>query len=92
VSFDPAVLILDEPTAALAVAEVRQVLKMIAEVAARGVGVILITHRLQDLFEVCDRISVMYEGRSVEDEPVSELDIETLVAMITRANTRDDVA
>jgi simple sugar transport system ATP-binding protein len=92
VSFDPAVLILDEPTAALAVAEVRQVLKMIAEVAARGVGVILITHRLQDLFEVCDRISVMYEGRCVEDEPVSELDIETLVAMITRANTRDDVA
>jgi simple sugar transport system ATP-binding protein len=92
VSFDPAVLILDEPTAALAVAEVRQVLKMIAEVATRGVGVILITHRLQDLFEVCDRISVMYEGRCVEDEPVSELDIETLVAMITRANTRDDVA
>ncbi|KAA9150181.1 sugar ABC transporter ATP-binding protein [Amycolatopsis acidicola] len=89
VSFDPAVLILDEPTAALAVAEVRQVLRMIAEVAARGVGVILITHRLQDLFEVCDRITVMYEGRSVEDEAVADLDIETLVAMITRANSEE---
>jgi simple sugar transport system ATP-binding protein len=90
VSFQPRVLILDEPTAALAVAEVRQVLKMIREVAAQGVGVILITHRLQDLFEVCDRITVMYEGRRVEDELVSELDIERLVAMITRSGTSSD--
>lgn len=85
VSFKPSVLILDEPTAALAVAEVRQVLAMIKDVAAQGVGVILITHRLQDLFEVCDRITVMYEGRSVEDESISDLDIERLVAMITRS-------
>ncbi|MGP4014728.1 ATP-binding cassette domain-containing protein [Saccharopolyspora sp. 5N708] len=89
VSFDPAVLILDEPTAALAVAEVRSVLAMIRDVASRGVGVILITHRLQDLFEVCDRITVMYEGRSVADAPVSELDIERLVAMITRSDTEE---
>ncbi|MBB5159171.1 ATP-binding cassette domain-containing protein [Saccharopolyspora phatthalungensis] len=89
VSFDPAVLILDEPTAALAVAEVRSVLAMIRDVASRGVGVILITHRLQDLFEVCDRITVMYEGRSVEDAPVSELDVERLVAMITRSDTEE---
>jgi len=85
VSFEPRVLILDEPTAALAVAEVRQTLRTIREVAARGVGVILITHRLQDLFEVCDRITVMYEGRSVSDRPASELDIETLVNLITRS-------
>ncbi|MCI2421660.1 ATP-binding cassette domain-containing protein [Saccharopolyspora sp. K220] len=89
VSFDPAVLILDEPTAALAVAEVRSVLAMIRDVASRGVGVILITHRLQDLFEVCDRITVMYEGRSVADAPISELDVERLVAMITRSDTEE---
>lgn len=91
-SFNPAVLILDEPTAALAIAEVHQVLKVITNVANRGVGVILITHRLQDLFEVCDRITVMYEGRSVEDEPVCKLNIETLVAMITRSNTEKGMA
>jgi simple sugar transport system ATP-binding protein len=90
VSFEPRVLILDEPTAALAVAEVRQTLRTIREVAARGVGVILITHRLQDLFEVCDRITVMYEGRSVEDRPAAELDIETLVALITRSEANPD--
>ncbi|KID29741.1 ABC transporter [Prauserella sp. Am3] len=89
VSFKPKVLILDEPTAALAVAEVRQVLRMIREVAAQGVGVILITHRLQDLFEVCDRITVMYEGRSVDDADIAELDIEKLVGLITRADSSD---
>jgi simple sugar transport system ATP-binding protein len=83
-SIDPDILILDEPTAALAVAEVESVLALVKDVAARGVGVILITHRLQDLFRVCDRITVMYEGRSVEDAAIGDLDIETLVAMITR--------
>lgn len=89
VSLDPEVLILDEPTAALAVAEVESVLRLITDVARRGVGVILITHRLQDLFRVCDRITVMYEGRSVEDVPIEQLDIESLVRMITRADALD---
>ncbi len=89
VSTQPDVLILDEPTAALAVAEVEQVLRLISDVAERGVGVILITHRLQDLFRVCDRVTVMYEGRSVEGAPISELDVSSVVDMITRANEAD---
>jgi simple sugar transport system ATP-binding protein len=83
-SVDPDILILDEPTAALAVTEVESVLRLVKEVAARGVGVILITHRLQDLFRVCDRITVMYEGRSVDDARIDDLTIESLVGMITR--------
>src|SRR3954470_20013646 len=90
VSFAPDVLILDEPTAALAVAEVESVLALIGDVAAQGVGVILITHRLQDLFRVCDRITVMYEGQSVDDVPIGDLDIETLVGLITRSGGSDD--
>ncbi len=86
VSFEPDILILDEPTAALAVREVEAVLELITAVAARGVGVILITHRLQDLFQVCDRITVMYEGQSVEEAPMEGLTVETLVDMITRTN------
>ncbi len=88
-SIDPDILILDEPTAALAVAEVESVLALIERLAARGVGVILVTHRLQDLFRVCDRIVVMYEGRSVEDAAIKDLDIETLVAMITREGRQE---
>lgn len=81
-SFDPRVLILDEPTAALAVREVEQVLELTREVASRGVSVILITHRLQDLFKVCDRIAVMYEGTNVADLDTSTTSMEQLVQAI----------
>lgn len=82
VSFDPLVLIMDEPTAALAVAEVDAVLQLIKTVSARGVSVILITHRLQDLFVVCDRIMVMYEGRNVAERLIGETNIEEIVNLI----------
>jgi simple sugar transport system ATP-binding protein len=81
-SFDPAVLIMDEPTAALAVAEVESVLELIRTVSARGVSVILITHRLQDLFLVCDRIQVMYEGRNVAERRIEDTNIEEVVNLI----------
>ena len=82
VTFEPRVLILDEPTSALAVAEVEAVLRLIKRVAARGVSVILITHRLQDIFRVCDRIMVMYEGTNVAERAVGETDLDELVKLI----------
>ena len=81
-SFEPKVLIMDEPTAALAVAEVEAVLDLIRTVSARGVSVILITHRLQDLFLVCDRIQVMYEGRAVAERRIEDTNIEDVVDLI----------
>jgi simple sugar transport system ATP-binding protein len=81
-AFDPAVLIMDEPTSALAVAEVEAVLRLIRRVSERGVSVILITHRLQDLFRVCDRIMVMYEGRNVAERAVGETGLEEIVRLI----------
>lgn len=83
-SIKPDILILDEPTAALAVAEVESVLRLIETVSAHGVGVILITHRLQDLFRVCDRVAVMYEGRAVESAPMEGMTMDRLVGMITQ--------
>lgn len=81
-SFDPLVLIMDEPTAALAVAEVDAVLDLIRTVSSRGVSVILITHRLQDLFLVCDRLVVLYEGRRVAERLIGETSIEEVVNLI----------
>ncbi|MEQ8657605.1 MAG: ATP-binding cassette domain-containing protein [Hyphomicrobiales bacterium] len=81
-SFDPRVLIMDEPTSALAVAEVEAVLRLINRVKERGVSVILITHRLQDLFRVCDKIAVMYEGTKVAERRIEETDLEDLVKLI----------
>jgi simple sugar transport system ATP-binding protein len=81
-SFAPKVLIMDEPTSALAVAEVEAVLTLINRVKARGVGVVLITHRLQDLFRVCDRIAVMYEGTKVAERKIAETDLQDLIRLI----------
>jgi len=81
-SFRPRVLIMDEPTSALAVAEVEAVLALINQVKASGVAVVLITHRLQDLFRVCDRIAVMYEGVKVAERRTEQTNLEDLVRLI----------
>ncbi|SNB71437.1 monosaccharide ABC transporter ATP-binding protein, CUT2 family [Arboricoccus pini] len=81
-AFNPRVLIMDEPTSALAVAEVEAVLALIGRVKALGVAVVLITHRLQDLFRVCDRIAVMYEGTKVAERAIGQTNLEDLVRLI----------
>ncbi|RYH08025.1 sugar ABC transporter ATP-binding protein [Tropicimonas sp. IMCC6043] len=81
-SFTPKVLLMDEPTSALAVAEVEAVLELINRVKARGVAVVLVTHRMQDLFRVCDRVAVMYEGTKVAERNIGETDLQELVDLI----------
>jgi simple sugar transport system ATP-binding protein len=82
VAFEPRLLILDEPTAALGIREVETVLQVIREVRARGVGVILITHRMQDLFEVCDRLTIMYDGRTVGELVTADTTLAEIVRYI----------
>lgn len=79
VTFDPKVLVLDEPTAALAAKEVEMVLQLIKDVSTRGVSVVLITHRLQDLFEVADRFVVLYEGTIHKELDPAKTDLGGLV-------------
>ncbi len=59
------VVILDEPTAALGVAQTRQVLELVKRLAEQGLGVVIISHNLHDVFEVSDRITVLRLGRNV---------------------------
>ena len=82
VASNPKVLIMDEPTSALAVAEVESVLNLINKVKSLKVSVILITHRLQDIFKVCDRIMVLYEGRNVAERKINETDLSEIVSLI----------
>jgi simple sugar transport system ATP-binding protein len=79
---------MDEPTSALAVAEVEAVLSLIKRVKAKGVSVILITHRLQDLFRVCDRIAVMYEGVKVAERRIDDTNLEDIVRLIVGEEAR----
>lgn len=79
VTFEPKVLVLDEPTAALAAREVEMTLQLIRDVSSRGVSVVLITHRLQDLFEVADRFVVLHEGVNHRELKPAETDLTGLV-------------
>ncbi|HTI03529.1 MAG TPA: ATP-binding cassette domain-containing protein [Acidisoma sp.] len=91
-SFGPRVLLLDEPTSALAVAEVEAVLALINRVKAQGVAVVLVTHRLQDLFRVCDRIAFMYEGRKVAERRIEETNLDEIVKLIVGGNREEAAA
>jgi D-xylose transport system ATP-binding protein len=82
---EPKVVILDEPTAALGVAQTAQVLDLIERLKQRGHAVILITHNLADAFAVCDRIVVLRLGRNAGEFQVGEVSQEDIVATITGA-------
>ena len=77
------VVILDEPTAALGVAQTEQVLRLVRRLADRGLGVVLISHNLNDVFEVADDIAVLYLGKLVAQVQVDEVTRAQVVELIT---------
>jgi ABC-type sugar transport system ATPase subunit len=92
-AFDSKVIIMDEPTAALSVAAISQVLALVRELKAQGASIIIISHRLEDIYGVSDRLIVMRQGRKVRDTPiVGDIDEfrEGVVAYMIGA--RDDFA
>jgi signal transduction histidine kinase/ABC-type multidrug transport system ATPase subunit len=78
---DPALLILDEPTASLGRAETLQVLRLVRELRATGTAVLLITHQLDQVFEMADRIVVLRQGRVAADVTPLEVHPDDVVAM-----------
>jgi ABC-type sugar transport system ATPase subunit len=74
---------MDEPTAALGVAQTRMVLNLIRRLADRGLAVIIISHNMNDVFEVADRIAVLRLGRLVSVRPAAELDKQIVVDLMT---------
>lgn len=82
ISFQPKVLILDEPTSALAAREVEEVLSLTRRLASAGVGVIFVSHRLHDVLQVCDRLVVLYEGRNIAERRTSETSIPEIIKLI----------
>jgi simple sugar transport system ATP-binding protein len=69
-AFDARIVIMDEPTAALAVKEVGKVLDLIKSLKEHGVSIILISHRMDDIFYVCDRVMALFHGRNFADAPL----------------------
>jgi ABC-type sugar transport system ATPase subunit len=69
-AFDAKVIIMDEPTAALSVAAIEKVLELVRELKAQGSSIIVISHRLEDIYQVSDRMIVLRHGRKVSDTAV----------------------
>ena len=82
---EPRVVLLDEPTAALGVEQTAQVLELIERLRERGLGVVLISHNLEDVLAVADRIAVLRLGRNAGTFLAAEVTHEELVAAITGA-------
>jgi len=76
---DPRVLILDEPTASLTLTESRRLFAFLDDLKRHGVSILFITHHLNEVFEHCDRVAVLKDGRKVHDGPVAALKLDELV-------------
>lgn len=79
------VVLMDEPTAAISVRQVAEVLGLIRRLRDSGMAVILISHRMPDVFDVCDRVVVMRRGRKVADKPIAGTSPEEVTGLITGA-------
>jgi simple sugar transport system ATP-binding protein len=82
---DAKIVLMDEPTAAISVRQVAEVLDLIHRLKDRGITVVLISHRMPDVFAVCDRVAVMRRGRKVADKPIAQTSPEEVTGLITGA-------
>lgn len=85
---DSKIVLMDEPTAAISVRQVAEVLNLIRRLRDQGIAVILISHRMPDVFSVCDKIVVLRRGTKVADKPIAESSPEEVTALITGALER----
>jgi D-xylose transport system ATP-binding protein len=83
VMWNSKLVLLDEPTAALGVVQTRSVLDLIKRLRDRGLAVMVISHNLTDVFEVADRVAVLYLGRMVAEGPIGDFDLQSVVQYMT---------
>ena len=79
------IVLMDEPTAAICVRQVAEVLDLIRRLRDQGIAIVLISHRMPDVFAVADRIVVLRRGRKVADKPIADSSPEEVTGLITGA-------
>ncbi len=80
---DPSILILDEPTASLTSSEIEKLFTVIHTLKEKGITIIYITHYLQDVFKICDGVTLISDGRVQFTQPTAEITLEALVGAMT---------
>ena len=90
-AFDAKVVIMDEPTAALAIREVGKVLDLIRSLKEHGVAVIIISHRMDDIFYCCDRVMALFHGQNFAEAPLRETNRNEVIGWImgTKGHTEN---
>ncbi|HET7031329.1 MAG TPA: ATP-binding cassette domain-containing protein [Candidatus Limnocylindrales bacterium] len=91
VYFNAKILIMDEPTAALGPAETAQVRNLVRQLKNEGIGIFLISHDIHDVYDLADRVSVMYHGRIVDTVNKHEVDTDDILGMIILGKKPGDV-
>ena len=91
VHFNARILIMDEPTAALGPAETAQVRNVVRQLKEEGIGIFLISHDIHDVFDLSDRISVMYHGRIVGTVDKASVSLDDVLGMIILGKQADEV-
>jgi rhamnose transport system ATP-binding protein len=81
-SMDARVIAMDEPTSALSYAEIETLFSLIGRLTEQGVGIVYVSHKLDELFRICDRITVLRDGRKVGEEKTGEVTREELVRLM----------
>ena len=82
---DPKIVLMDEPTAAISVRQVAEVLNLIRRLREQAIAVVLISHRMPDVFAVADRVVVLRRGEKVADKPIAQTSPEEVTGLITGA-------
>ena len=80
ISYHSKVIVLDEPTSSLTAPEVEKLFKMMRQLKAQGIALIYISHKMDEIFEICDEISVLRDGSLVMTKPSKETDMNELIA------------
>ncbi len=89
VLWESKLVVLDEPTAALGVAQTRQVLDLVRRLADTGHAVVFISHNMVDVFEIADRVAALYLGRMAADIPIAEVNRSQVIELITAGRSGD---
>lgn len=89
VSYESSIIIMDEPTSALTDVEVKKLYRIIRELVAGGTSVIYISHKLEELFDVCHRVTVFRDGRYVDTLPVQQLTRDGLIRLMVGREIKD---
>lgn len=82
VSMDSRVIIMDEPTSALSESEVARLFEIVADLKARGIGIIFVTHRLEEVMQICDSAIVLRDGQYVGQGAIADLSVEKIIDMM----------